>query len=432
MSLLSSLYTGATGLDANSKELSVVGDNIANANTVGFKRARAAFEDAMSTALVGGTGHVGMGTRLQVVQRLLAQGSLLNTGVATDLALEGQGYFVVAGQHGGVDGTFYTRAGQFTVDREGYLVTLSGLRVQGNAANAMGQLGGGTNDLRVGDASFPPVPTANIMLKANLDGDARVFDPAVDPPWDPAQPTATSNTSSSVVAYDSLGHRHTLDVYYRHTGPGTWDWYALTDGAGVVGGTPGVPSEVAGGSLTFDDQGRLVDSTQGSNFNPTGALAPQALTFDFGDALAFGGTGQGGLTQYASPSITTYVGQDGAAPGSLASVDVDSHGNLMGTFTNGQTRLLGQLAVADFSAPDRLRPLGGNLLAATPSAGEPVVGGGGDGGRASIIAGALEQSNVDLASEFIRMMASQRGFQANSKTLTTADQLLQELINLKR
>ena len=431
MSILSSLYTGATGLNANGQELSVVGDNIANANTVGFKRARAAFEDALSTSLVGGTGEVGMGTRLQVVQRILSQGSLLNTGVATDLALEGQGYFVVQGQHGGVDGTFYTRAGQFSVDREGYLVTLGNLRVQGNAANAVGELTGGTSDLRVGDASFPPVPTNHITLKANLDGDAPIFDPATSPPFDPAQPTSTSNFSSTVVAYDSIGHRHTLDVYYRHTGPGTWEWNAVTDGAGV-GGTAGVPSPVGSGTLTFDVQGRLMDATQASAFNPTGALSPQPLTFDFGDTVAAGGTGQGGVTQYAAASITTFVGQDGAAAGSLAHMDVDSHGNLMGTFTNGQTRLLGQLAVADFAAPDRLRPLGGNLLAHTPAAGEPVLGAGGDGGRASIIAGALEQSNVDLAAEFIRMMAAQRGFQANSKTLTTADQLLAELINLKR
>jgi flagellar hook protein FlgE len=235
-----------------------------------------------------------------------------------------------------------------------------------------------------------------------------------------------------VVVYDSLGNQRTLDVYYRRSGPGTWDWYALTDGADLVGGTPGVPSEVASGSLTFDDQGRLMDATQSADFNPLGALAPQPLTFDFGDAVGLGGTGLGGLTQYASPSITTFVGQDGAAAGSLASVDVDGRGNLVGTFTNGSTRLLGQLAVADFAAPDRLRPLGGNLLAATPAAGEPVIGAAGEGGRASIIAGALEQSNVDLAAEFIRMMAAQRGFQANSKTLTTADQLLQELINLKR
>jgi flagellar hook protein FlgE len=426
MSLMSSLYTGASGLAANSIDLSVIGDNISNANTIGFKGSRAAFEDALSQSVLN-NGQLGTGTQLEAVQRLLAQGSLANTGIATDLALDGTGFFVVKGNHGGVDANFYTRAGQFTVDKAGYMVNLQGLRVQGFPADALGNIQPGPADLLVGNATSAPQPTSNITVKGNLDADATT--PAL--PWDVANAAATSNYSTATTVYDSLGNAHAVTIYYRKTGAGTWDWHAVTDGGGIQGGTAGTPTEIGNGTLAYDAKGALTAVTQTSTFSPAGATDPQALTFNFGTASP-GGTGIDGMTQFGGKSETSFTSQDGWGAGALSSVAVDDKGEITGTFSNGQTRLLGDVAVAGFTAPDQLRTVGGNLFVETAESGQVTVGKAGDAGRGNIVAGALEQSNVDMAGEFVRMIAAQRGFQANSKTISTADQLLQELMNLKR
>ncbi|MFT3708908.1 MAG: flagellar hook protein FlgE [Archangium sp.] len=422
------MTTGTAGLQANSTELAVVGDNIANANTIGFKAGRAAFQDQLMQQLMGvnGGGQVGLGARLQAIQRIVTQGALTTTGLATDLALDGSGYFVLKGMNAGVQGQYYTRAGQFTVDNSGYLTNLDGLRVQGYANNASGQPIGGLGDLQVGNAQAAAIPTANVTLKANLDSDAPIQ------VWDPLNPSTTSDFSSTTTVFDSLGKEYSVDVYWTHTAAGAWEYHAMTDGANIAGGTAGTPSEIASGTLTFTTDGKLDTVAGTSNFTPANATAPQAITFNMGDDLANGGTGLGGVTQFASNSATTFTGQDGAPYGALNNVQINTKGEVLGAFTNGTTRVLGQVAVADFSAADRLQRAGGNLLSETLESGQPTIGNPAEGGRASIVAGALEQSNVDLAGEFVRMIAAQRGFQANSKTITTADQLLQELMQLKR
>lgn len=434
MSLMTALYSGASGLDANSTELSVVGDNISNANTIGFKGSRAAFADAMAQNLIGstptGAGQRGLGVKLQMVQKILSQGSLVNTGVSTDLGIEGAGFFAVRGQTNGKDGTYYTRAGQFTVDQDGYLVNLGGLRVQGYTADATGALNATTvGDLQIGNAGTSPRATENITLKANLQADA--VSPA--DPFDPADAPATSNFASSTTVFDSLGRSHQVDIYFRkEPTSGEWTWYALTDGGNVNGGTAGTPFQIANGGMTFDSQGRLQTFSQTSNFEPVGAVAPQPLDFDFGDPTDATGTGLAGITQFASPSSASFVNQDGYDSGSLVRVNINSSGEIIGVFTNGQTRNLAQVAIANFEAPDQLARMGGNLFQQTRTSGVPTMGQPATADRGTIVAGALEQSNVDMASEFIRMIAAQRGFQANSKTLTTADQLLAELMTIKR
>jgi flagellar hook protein FlgE len=429
MSLLTSLASGTTGLSSASAELAVVGDNIANANTIGFKSGRAAFEDALAQTVIGGTGQIGLGSRLQSVQKLITQGALANTGVSTDLALQGGGFFEVKGTTGdGRNGSYLTRAGQFTLDRTGYLVNLDGLRVQGYGADATGTITSATGDIQVGNASSAPQATRTVMVKANLQADA-----AVPLPFDPADPARNSNFATSVTVYDSLGKAYQPQVYFRNDGNGTWEWHAMVDGGSVDGGAPGIPAEIATGVLTFDAQGRLTDTGIPSiTFNPNGALQPQDLTFDFGDAMSQGGTGLAGVTQFASPSATTFVGQDGYGSGELTSVQIDKKGTVLGVFTNGQTRALGQVGVARVAAPDQLERVGGNLFALTRDSGDAVLGAAGDGGRAFISAGTLEQSNVDIAEQFVRMIAAQRAFEANSKTITTSDQLLSELIQMKR
>jgi flagellar hook protein FlgE len=431
---MTALYSGASGLDANSTELSVVGDNISNANTIGFKGSRAAFADAMAQNLIGstpiGAGQRGLGVKLQMVQKILSQGSLVNTGVSTDLGIEGAGFFAVNGTSNGKNGTYYTRAGQFTVDQDGYLVTLTGMRVQGYTADATGAVNATTvNDLQIGNAGTSPRPTENITLKANLQADA------VSPlaAFDPADAANTSNFASSTTVFDSLGKAHQVDVYFRkEPTTGDWTWSALTDGGNVNGGTAGIPSPVASGTMNFDSQGRLASFTQASNFEPINAVTPQPLTFDFGDPTAAAGTGLSGITQFAAPSSASFINQDGYDSGSLVRVNINSSGEIVGVFTNGQTRNLAQVAIANFEAPDQLARIGGNLFSQTRTSGVPTMGQPATADRGTVVAGALEQSNVDMAAEFIRMIAAQRGFQANSKTLTTADSLLAELMTIKR
>ena len=428
MSLFSSLYVGTSGLQASSQELSVIGDNIANASTIGFKGSRLAFEDTLAQSLIGGSGQVGIGSRVQAVQRLLTQGSLLGTGNATDLALQGPGFFLVKGVQGGVAGQYYTRAGQFTLDKEGCLATLDGLRVQGFQADPSGRITSVLGDLVLGEASSAPLATSKASIQANLQSDATIL----DEDFDLTRPTETSNFSTAVTVYDSIGKAHQVDIFFKRTDEGSWEGHALTDGGGLEGGTAGLAEEVGSGTLSFDSDGKLLSYDGSVVLNPLGATGPQEVDFNFGDALADGGTGLGGITSFASTSATTFQSQNGHAAGTLASVNVDSEGNVIGTFTNGQTRNLGQVAVADFPAADQLERVGGNLFNAVPAAGEPTIGIAGQGGRGAVVAGALEASNVDLAQEFVQMISAQRNFQANSKTITTADQLLSELIALKR
>ena len=430
MSLITAMTSGTSGMEMNSTELSVVGDNIANANTIGFKAGRANFQDALLQQLIGspGGGQMGLGGRLESIQKLITQGALTNTGIATDLAIEGKGWFIAKGSHNGINGQFYTRAGQFAVDNTGYMVNQEGLRVQGYPADGTGTIQATLGDLQIGNASSAAVPTANITIKANLTSAAPVLAAA----WDPANPSATSNFSTTVQVYDSLGKPTSVAVYYRKTASGAWDFHAMTDGANVTGGTAGTPVEIGTGTLAFDTQGRLTTVVQSSNFNPLGAVNPQALTFNFGDPISAGGTGLSGVTQFNAASANTFNGADGNGYGTLSSININTKGEVMGAFSNGQSKRLGQVAVAGFTADDKLQRIGGNLLVETADSGQPTIGAPGEGSRGTLASGALEQSNVDLANEFVRMIAAQRGYQANGKTITTADQLLQELMTLKR
>jgi len=428
MTLLSSLSTGTSGLDAASTDLSVISDNLANANTVGFKQARADFEELLAQNVVSGSGQVGLGATVEDVQKLMTQGSLENTGNPTDLALQGNGFFEVAGTTtGGLAGEFLTRDGEFTLDQNGYLVNEDGLRVQGYTANATGNITSALGDLQVGNINAPPQATATVTLQGNLDA-------AATPPaaWDPTNPTGTSNFATTATVYDSLGNADQTTVYFRNDGNGTWEFHAMTDGANLTGGTAGTPTEIGAGTLTYDATGKLVDETQTSDFNPLGATNPQPLTFNFGDPTDAGGTGLAGLTQFSSASATTAVSQDGYAAGQMTSLQVEANGLVNGVFTNGQTRALGQVAVAEVAAPDQLARVGGNLYQVTNASGAVDMGVAGQGGRGTISSGNLEESNVDIATQFVDMITAQRNYEANSKTITTADTLLSELIQMKR
>ncbi|HVR61066.1 MAG TPA: flagellar hook protein FlgE [Polyangia bacterium] len=428
MSLISSMYTGASGLDANSTDLSVIGDNIANSNTVGFKASRAAFADAMAEQLIGsglGDSQIGLGVQLVTVQRIVTQGSLTTTGLATDLAIQGNGFFAVKGSHDGQSGLFFTRNGQFTVDNGGNLINQEGLTVQGYVADAAGKLATAPSDLKVGNSMSQPLATATISVQANLNSED-----AVPAAFNVANPSGTSNTSNSVTVYDPAGGAHQVDIYYSKTAANAWAWNAVTvdtTGAPVVAGT---------GTLTFDPagSGKLAAQTGTINVTYPNMAAAQAINVNFGDPTGGvpPGTGLLGVTQFAAPDGTAKMSQDGFSAGSLSHLSIDSEGKIEGAFTNGQTRLLGQIATALVPAADKMERVGGNLFSTTLQSGQATLGAPSTGGRGTLAAGALEQSNVDLANEFVRMISTQRAYQANGKTVTTADSLLVELMNIKR
>lgn len=427
MSILNAMYAGVSGLNAEGEALGVAGDNIANSNTVGFKQSRAIFEDVLGSAAMHGPGG---GVRMARTQQIFAQGALQNTGQATDLALTGDGFFVVKGVVDGTSGNFYTRAGQLTLQKDGKLVNPDGLGVQGYAAQADGSFAAGLSDVTLPTGALAPKSTTEMKMTANLD--ATATPPAL--PWDPANPAATSNFSTSMKVFDSLGNAHTVDVYFAKTADGAWDYHALAPGGEVVGGTAGASVEIASGALSFTTSGALQSVAVGSggtvSFN--GATADQPLTFSFGSSIADGGAGTDGLTQYGSPSSVSSQSQNGYAAGDLSGVKIDSDGTVSGVYTNGQKVAVAQIAVAKFTAVDGLARSGHNLFAQTRESGEASLGPAGSGGRGAIAAGALEQSNVDIATQFVDLIAHQRSFQANSKTITTADEMLQQLMNLKQ
>ncbi|MEM6996154.1 MAG: flagellar hook-basal body complex protein, partial [Myxococcota bacterium] len=243
-----------------------------------------------------------------------------------------------------------------------------------------------------------------------------------------------SNFSTSVTVNDSLGADHRIDLYFVSNGAGAWEWHAMADGGELTGGTPGVPTEIADGNLTFTTDGALdTETINATSADFLGATGSQAITFDFGDAITTdGGTGLVGSTQYASSSSVDSLSQDGMAPGELIDIITAEDGTITGVYTNGQTQPMAKVAIAMFSAPGSLFRASDQLWSATRESGQVVMGEAGTGGRGAVAQGSLEGSNVDLGAELVTLIAYQRAFQANARTISTADEMLSEIANLKR
>ncbi len=416
MSIQSSLYIGMSGMRTNESAMGVIGNNLANMNTIGYKSSRAVFADLLSRSIIGTAGgsQIGQGAALAAVQRMVTQGAMLGTNVTTDLAVQGEGYFVVEDAAGD---SFYTRNGQLQVDNEGFLTTIEGFRIQGFTADPSGVLQSSTGSLQVDRLSAPPQATGNVELLANLGRNEEIQAGG----FDITDPEGTASHTATITVYDSLGESHQLEVYYTQTSPGEWTWNAVAP-TGELDGTDSTdPQIVASGTLSFDSDGNLT-TPQPTLANMTffGATA-QDVNFDFT-----------GTTSFASASANLTESQDGFGVGSLVYMEVGVDGVITGNFSNGREQVLGQLALARFQAPQNLEALGGNLFAATQASGQGAVGAPGSGGRGDILSGALEQSNVDLTQEFTNLILAQRGFQAASRTITTADEMLAEAVNLKR
>ncbi len=417
MSITKAMWTGVSGLGAEGGALGVIGDNIANGNTVGFKASRALFEDILGGAIGS---NVGGGVRLARTQQIFGQGSIVNTGQATDLAISGDGFFVVKGSLGGVSGDFYSRAGQFTPDNQGFLVNPQGLKLQGYGVNPDGTISSQMGDIQLPTTPLAPKPTSSFEVDANL----MASTPVTGTPFDPANPGSTPKATSTV--YDSLGTPHQVDIYFEKTAAG-WDYHVVAEGSEV--GQAAGPFEVSTGNMTFGPDGSLTtpNPAPSVSFDFTGAVPGQAVTLDFGTPGTLDG-----ITSLGDETSMNGMQTDGYSAGLLTGVKIDPDGTVMGTYDNGEQMALAQVATAKFASNDGLDRAGGNCWVKTRESGDPAIAAAGTGGRGSLVAGALEQSNVDIAEQFVRMISHQRSFQANSKTITTADEMLQEVVNLKR
>jgi flagellar hook protein FlgE len=408
------MYSAISGLNANGVSLSVIGDNIANMNTVGFKESRAEFADLLSQSIgrSAGNSQIGRGVMVSDVSPLFTQGSFETTSSPLDMAVDGDGFFIV-NQTGA---NYYTRAGQFSIDATGYVVNPEGLRLQGYQYTAAGLPTSVVGDVNLSSVNSQPNPTANASMTVNLDSRENATGP-----FNIANPQQTSNYSTSMTIYDSLGNPHLVTNYFTKTGANTWDYNVVA--AVDIAGTLGV---ISNGTLQFSSAGALTAPAGGTfattfDFSPWGAAAGQTTTFNVGN-----------MTQYGSASSTIALSQDGYTSGDLLSLSISDTGVATGVFTNGQTRPMAQVALARFSAPTELTKLGRNLYAESVGSGTPVVGQPKNSGNGRLLSQTLEQSNVDLADEFVKMISAQRGFQANSRVITTSDELMQELVNLKR
>jgi len=420
--------------------MDVIGDNIANLNTVGYKGSRASFADLLPNHVTGmnGVATIGSGAGTKDVNTLFGQGTLEGTGNALDAAINGGGFFVVSNG----DESLYTRAGEFYMDENGYVVTGGGFRLQGYTAQD-GVVGKTIGDLQIGTAPVPPSPSSYISIEANLDSSSE-FDttPLADGDFVMDGTSATVNEvasagdfTTSVTVYDSLGEAHEVTVVYEKTGENSWDWYAVVDAGELNGGfDDGNAFEISSGSLSFDSNGNMTGFSQnnendsGNSWNFSGAEQTD-FAFNFG-IDSNGDTVAGGITQNAGESSINGVSQDGYASGTLTGIQMGVDGTIEGTYTNGQVLDLGQVVLADFASDTGLERIGGSMYQATAASGEAAVGAPGSGGRGDVYGAALETSNVDLESEFVHMITAQRTYQANSRVFSSSNDLLQELVNL--
>ena len=480
MSLTSSLFSGISGLSTLGNSLQIIGDNIANVNTIGFKASEFAFQDRLSqaTATQSGTSQIGRGTALSSISSSFVQGSFESTGNSTDLAIGGDGFFVVRESAG--TAKYYTRAGNFRFDKDGYLVNPEGYVVQGWALDEDGDDEGSIGDIMLSSFTSSPSASEKATMITNLDADAS-DNSALDTlasSWDgtATTPLGSSNYEyqTTVSVYDSLGSTHDVTIYYD---PGstanTWEYIVTCDpdedmrtgasgtiGAGMLAkgvltfsassGTltsvDGVTmdlfdgtdwTDVSSTSTSWDTQNAASDVSTNGYFQVNAQFisgVDSDIDFDVGTTYDGSSWANDSLTttQFSKASTTTYQAADGYGAGDLESMDVDVDGVMTGYYSNGELIYLNRVGLAKFIDYQGLHKEGGNLFTETRESGEPITNHPGTNGLGSISPNSLEQSNVDIAAEFVKMITSQRGFQANSKIITTVDAMLQETIAMKR
>ena len=398
-----------SGLNAASSDLEVTANNIANTNTVGFKGSRADFADVFATTGKNlSSTAIGSGVRLTGVTQEFGRGNIEYTQNSLDLAISGNGFFTVKGD----DGVAYTRAGNFQQDKDGYVVTAQGRRLQVFPPNSAGGFDISTmKDLQLVTSQSQAKATDNVQIAFNLPADAT---PPLTAPFNAADPNSF-NQATPFTVYDSQGGEHSATAYYVKTAtPNQWDVHLVVEG-----------QDAGTGTLTFSNNGSLAAPATGQLvFNPVTVNAgtnPIQLTMDMSNA-----------TQFGSKFSAGAVNQDGFPAGTLSSIDVSADGVVSARFSNGQSRALGQLALADFANPQGLRQLGDTSWAESYESGQAVRGSAGNGKFGAIQSGALEASNTsDLTAQLVNMIKAQRNYQANAQVISTDDKMVQTVINIR-
>jgi flagellar hook protein FlgE len=414
--------SGLSGLNASAKNIDIIGNNVANANTVGFKSSRAIFADVFASSLAGGgAGNVGIGVKVAQVQQEFTQGNITVTNSPLDLAINGRGFF----RFDSNGSAAYSRNGQMHLDASGHIVNSDGLRLTGYTVDAQNNIVTSSPvPLRLATADIDPSSTTEMSGTLNLDSRA----PAITASFNPSNvSTYTSSTSSAV--YDSLGNAHALTMYFVKTAtPGQWDMHATVDGGPVSAVDLGAATPPASGygvprTLNFNSSGALTtpQPMTGVQLNVTGgAVSPLAMQMDFT-----------GTSQFGADFGVTTLSQNGYTSGRLTGFDVSDNGLISGRYTNGQANTLGQVVLANFSNPQGMRSMGDNLWQETAESGGPVIGSPQTGSLGSLQSASVEDSNVDLTQELVAMITAQRSYQANAQTIKTQDQVLQTIVNLR-
>jgi flagellar hook protein FlgE len=451
MSVVSALYSGISGITSNGDALAIAGDNIANISTPAFKASSAVFESALVQQI--GNAQIGLGSKLAGTSANFSQGSLSNTTRPTDLAIQGSGFFVVNSSSGL---SYYTRSGSFQKDSTGNLVTNSGNTLQAYSIDESNNVSGTLAGVTLGSTVVSsPSATTKVLFSLNLDAGATV--PSSFDGTSFSQAAATSNFNVTTNVYDSLGNARTLVTYFRKEAANQYSYHVLTAGSNLTNytGVSGGTAVLDDGLMTFDTSGNLTSVTgvgsapnystldvdgnivAGELVNPAlaspnnsirwvGAATQSSITYDFGQVA--GSTAR--TNQYAAAAATNLTSQNGRAQGTLQSIQVNGNGRIVGSFSNGVTRDIYKIPLAVFPNEEGLTRAGNNVYSASSASGTPVVADAQTAGRGDVRSFSIEQSNTDLAGEFVKIITYQRGFQASSRTVQVAAELLQDLVRL--
>lgn len=443
-----SFQQGLSGLNAASKNLETIGNNVANANTVGFKSSQTQFADVYANSLTGVSGaQAGIGVKVAGIVQQFTQGNITASSNPLDVAINGGGFFRMS-NNGAIT---FTRNGQFQMDNQGYIVNNTGARLTGYAANASGVLAtGAPTEINIRTTNLPPRATTDLELEVNLDSRKDVITAA----FDPTRPETYSNSSSASV-FDSLGNEHVLQLYYVKANPvapamSTWDVYGSLDGVMLsttaASGVSTAAPYTTLGALDFDGNGQILASSS-ANLRGAAPILPAGINLTSVAAAVTAATGRTVVNNATTPFSFTFdmssatqtgsafgvskLDQDGYTTGRLSGFNVGEDGVITGRYTNGKSATLGQVVLANFTNPNGLQPLGNNEWAESSMSGQALVGPPNSAGLGTLQSSAVEDSNVDLTAELVNMITAQRVYQANAQTIKTQDQVLQTLVNLR-
>lgn len=436
-----SFQQGLSGLNGSSKQLDVIGNNIANASTYGAKSSRAEFADVYAGALSGAGGSpVGIGVTLQAVAQQFTQGNTTTTDNPMDLAINGGGFFQVSD---GKNPVVYSRNGQFKLDRDGFIVNNDQLRLLGYPADGTGVIQPGlAKPLQLPTSGIAPKTTTEVKVEFNLDSRSKVTAPNGTETGITLDAPSSYNNATSMTAYDAKGQDVAVTFYFQKSTPDdagntTWNVYATANGQPFT-------EDADGNAIDVDEKGNPQSPYTTITFPRTGG-SPSSPTTKINMNIPAGTNSLGattldipnveldltGATENGSGFAVTDLTQDGYAPGQLSGIQIENSGIVMARYSNGQSKPAGQIELATFRNPQGLQPMGGNVWSRSFASGEAVVGVPGDGNMGALKSGSLEESNVDLTGELVNMVTAQRIYQANAQTIKTQDQILQTIVNLR-